>query len=758
MSRALIALWVAAVSVPAIACGSAVPLPAKPPSVDRVGQTSCHAVTSQLRPLVVEWSASDRADLERASRLGVVAVRYDGCEMEVLRDCRLKASYAYTALTPKHDHLAVKDENDLYANLPLGAAKLEAKLAQAGSLDVSMTVVGTLDASVESASREDLTGACSGATHIVAGITVGAFDFFAGAQTEAHGGVTAPIASASAAATTARETLSSDGDQQACGHATRADQAPPEGCSAIVRLEVVPLGAKRVVTPLPEIDLGEITYVPPVYKPNASIDLAVLVPPDGVVTSSIDPASVATWHGVTDSRKALRDEQVERANLEQKRNDCVRDGCPDEAKLNAALKAADARVTAAHKRVEARMVAAAHTLAVTAEHNPSAGGLFVAGLVRRMLAQSLDDDRAMTDGNKVAADLFERASKVADKDSAIMWWALYELGEVRDEASDAAGALKAFHDLLALPTRPGTAEVAWRVGNLETSPDAAVVAYERALQDVRGTSAAVLRPVVLYALVTTQFQRGHYAESLQNVLALNDTLDEQRKNGNFEVNVYGELTGYGASCVEKLGGVEREPLRAATPAAVARIGMEVARLALGRDDLASAARAWDLVAKRAGDSLDAPAAWGALASARDELGDEDGARDARAKLAAYAFTSPWAAALRASRDPRGAPTDDDIRGGLSAPPPRLPARPTTDEGRRADVRSRLFRALRACNDGNNGQPATLHVSVAVVEGRAAQVTAEGDASDLATCMKGEAPAYFSGAASSVKAVVHVIQQ
>lgn len=758
MSRALPALLVAAVSAPAIACGSPVPLPAKPPSVERVGQTTCHAMTSQLRPLVVEWSASDRADLERASRQGVVAVRYDGCEMEVLRDCRLKASYAYTALTPKHDHLAVKDENDLYANLPLGAAKLEAKLAQAGSLDVSMTVVGTLDASVESASREELTGACSRATHIVAGITVGAFDFFAGAQTEAHGGVAAPVASASVTANTARETLSSDGDQQACSHATRADQAPPEGCSAIVRLEVVPLGAKRVVTPLPEVDLGELTFIPRMQKPNASIDLSVLRPPDDVVTSTIDAASMATWRSVTDSQKALRDEQLARAKLEQKRNDCVRDGCPDEVKLNAALKAADIGTAAGRKRLDARLIAAARTLSVSAEQKPSAGGLFVAGLVRRMQAQSLDDERAMTEATKVAAGLFERASKLADTDSPLAWWALYELGQARDDAGDAAGSLKAFRDLLALPTRPGTAEVAWRVGGLETSPDAAVVAYERALRDVRGGQAAVLRPVILYALVSTQFQRAHYAESLQYALALHDTLEEQRKSGNVDVDFYAELTSYAASCVEKLGGVEREPLRAATPAAVARIGMEVARLALGRDDLASAARAWELVAKRAGDSLEAPAAWGALAAARDELGDEDGARDARSKLAAYAFTAPWAAALRASRDPHGAPTDDAIRDALSAPPPRLPARPTTEDGRRAEARSRLFNVLHTCDAGNDGQPATMSVRVAVVEGRAAQVMADGGAPAVVSCLKREGPSYFAGAASSVNVIVHVQPQ
>lgn len=161
--------------------------------MDRVGQSSCHVAESQMRPYVVEWSGGDRGDLERLAHQGTVAVRYDGCAMEILRDCRVKHAYTYTPLTPKHDHLSVKDQDELYASFPLGAAKLEAKLAQAGELDVSMTVVGTLEMDGDSVASDDLIGSCAGASHVVAGITVGAFDFYAGAHNEAAAGAEAPV-------------------------------------------------------------------------------------------------------------------------------------------------------------------------------------------------------------------------------------------------------------------------------------------------------------------------------------------------------------------------------------------------------------------------------------------------------------------------------------------------------------------------------------------------------------------------------------
>ena len=114
----------------------------KAPEFNPKGETKCGVAKSQAEPLIVEWPSSARAKLEALSRTGVVAVHYSGCEMEVLASCNAPGKYGYTAITPKHDHVAIRNADDLYANIPLGAARLEGKLERAGELDVDMSIVG----------------------------------------------------------------------------------------------------------------------------------------------------------------------------------------------------------------------------------------------------------------------------------------------------------------------------------------------------------------------------------------------------------------------------------------------------------------------------------------------------------------------------------------------------------------------------------------------------------------------------------------
>lgn len=106
------------------------------------GVDACHATPGETRPLLVEWPAADRAQLEAAARQGLVAVRYDGCKMQVLSRCELEGDYEYHPLTQKRDELRIRDRDALWAKLPLGAARLESALSREGQLNVDMMVVG----------------------------------------------------------------------------------------------------------------------------------------------------------------------------------------------------------------------------------------------------------------------------------------------------------------------------------------------------------------------------------------------------------------------------------------------------------------------------------------------------------------------------------------------------------------------------------------------------------------------------------------
>lgn len=215
---------------------------AREPEFAPEGQTKCKIRASQNKPLVVEWPSADRAELEARAKSQVVVARYDGCEMEILPHCSAPGAYRYTGVTPKRDTVSIRNVDELYAAVPVGAARLEGKLAAAGQLTVEMTTVGRLETDQPLVTANELEGRCTGATHVLTGLTVGAFEFFAGAQAEVGAEVAVGNAGAGARSQTQRETLTRDGSPEECGV---SEDAPPTECSALLRIEVAKLGAPR---------------------------------------------------------------------------------------------------------------------------------------------------------------------------------------------------------------------------------------------------------------------------------------------------------------------------------------------------------------------------------------------------------------------------------------------------------------------------------------------------------------------------------
>lgn len=211
------------------------------PGMGDVPTAKCLGTKNKNKPFLVDWHASDRGDLETAARNNLVVVKYDGCQLHVMSHCEAAGNYNYLPFQPKQDRIRITDANQLYTNVPMGAAKLEAKLAQSGELGVDTTLVGKYRADRVRFDLKDLTGSCDGATHVVAGMTIGAFEFFARAKARVAGGVSVSIAGAGGDSKAEREVISRDGDRKRCAEATGEDVAPPEGCSSLVRLEVLPI-------------------------------------------------------------------------------------------------------------------------------------------------------------------------------------------------------------------------------------------------------------------------------------------------------------------------------------------------------------------------------------------------------------------------------------------------------------------------------------------------------------------------------------
>lgn len=223
-----------------------------PKGVPEGWKNKCDAAKGQLRPLVVEWPAPDRAALEAQSSRGQIVVRYQGCDLEVLRQCKAPAKFAYkyTSITPKQEREKIDSVDKLYASIPVYAAKFEGKLAQSGQLNAEMTIVGEYGVEGNPPAIDQLEGDCKGATHVVSALTIGAFSFYSGTSNEMGAGVEVMGAGAGAERSKKSESLSRDGDTEACTASHRGDTKPPENCGSLMRLELVALLAAGEGTPL----------------------------------------------------------------------------------------------------------------------------------------------------------------------------------------------------------------------------------------------------------------------------------------------------------------------------------------------------------------------------------------------------------------------------------------------------------------------------------------------------------------------------
>lgn len=208
-------------------------------------ESKCGTSTIQARPLIVEWPSSDRAALEARVKQGLVPVRYVGCDMEVLTTCKVPAEYGYTGITPKNDKVVIRNTDELYANIPVYAAKFEAKLQKAGSLEIAMTIIGRYESNRPRVHSDELQGECGAATHVISALTVGSFMFSAGANAEIGSSAGYQAIGAGAKSTASNETLNTDGDAKQCEKATSEDKAPPFGCGALLRVELLPIGEAR---------------------------------------------------------------------------------------------------------------------------------------------------------------------------------------------------------------------------------------------------------------------------------------------------------------------------------------------------------------------------------------------------------------------------------------------------------------------------------------------------------------------------------
>ncbi len=191
------------------ACGGSGPMPggggnARPSGQSKLmdgtfaGANKCSA-KGHDRPFIIEWDATDMSSFEAKAASDVVVVKYEGCELTILDRCSadsLKgANGAYGAVewtSGSVEKIDIKNEGELYAKLPLGAATLGGRVQGGEAFHMEYYVSGSRKATRPDLYRADIEKipGCKGATHFVYAYNLGAFALGSANELKSEAGCT----------------------------------------------------------------------------------------------------------------------------------------------------------------------------------------------------------------------------------------------------------------------------------------------------------------------------------------------------------------------------------------------------------------------------------------------------------------------------------------------------------------------------------------------------------------------------------------
>jgi hypothetical protein len=206
-------------------------------------QNACNP-DDHTRPFIIEWDATDMSSFESFAATDIVIVKYEGCKLRVLDECRndsirgSQGAYKPPEWTSGSlETLDIHNEGELYAKLPLGQATLGGRVAGGERFHMEYFVAGTVYATREAVYRDDIKSnpGCDDATHFVYGYNLGAFALGSYNETEIQAGVSMFGFGGGGSRNTGRTAEKKGGDLGVC----RSDSMTEVmGCKAPIRLNL----------------------------------------------------------------------------------------------------------------------------------------------------------------------------------------------------------------------------------------------------------------------------------------------------------------------------------------------------------------------------------------------------------------------------------------------------------------------------------------------------------------------------------------
>jgi hypothetical protein len=210
------------------------------------GQNACNP-DNHLRPFIIEWDATDMSSFESHAANDIVVVRYEGCNLVVLDECRNESirgeqgSYRPPEWTSGSlETLDISNEGELYAKLPLGQATLGGRVNGGEKFHMEYFVAGTRMATRDSVYTKDIASnpGCEGATHFVHAYNLGAFALGSAQHLDTSVGGSIYGFGAGGSTSHKKNAEKKGGDLGVCRGESATEVA---GCKAPIRLSLRPI-------------------------------------------------------------------------------------------------------------------------------------------------------------------------------------------------------------------------------------------------------------------------------------------------------------------------------------------------------------------------------------------------------------------------------------------------------------------------------------------------------------------------------------
>jgi len=243
LRAAVVRIGVASVAVAACAPGLVAPLVRVPEMPG--DQARCHLAANQDNPLVTEWPASEKANLEARLGEGAVVVSYSGCTLHMLPRCLVGGSYHWRRTTIATDTVEIHNADELFAKLPIGAASLEGELERSGKLDVQTSVAGQFQLDDFEPTSVPKGSACEGASHVLGALSVGAFKLRSGGSAKIDASASFLGTGSAGGSSESESTIMREaGVPDHCDRAS--ESSPASDCASPIQMFLQPLPASVV--------------------------------------------------------------------------------------------------------------------------------------------------------------------------------------------------------------------------------------------------------------------------------------------------------------------------------------------------------------------------------------------------------------------------------------------------------------------------------------------------------------------------------